>query len=86
MEDIKCPKCGKLLSNQDRHYWYCVRIDELNEGCNTLWGKSIKCYFTGLYVVNDIGEIIAYKQDGCDGGRIIKTNKLLPKYRGWKLD
>jgi len=84
MEDIKCPRCGKILiwEPTDRHYWYCWRgID--TPGCNTVYGKTLDYYFTGLYILNECGEIIAYK---ADGGKIIRTNKFLPEHWGRKMN
>lgn len=92
MDEIKCPRCGKLLTNSDRHYWYCFKHSVSDgwykdEGCNTMWAKSPDCYFRGLYLVNNTGEIIAYLPNAYESTKdIIKTNKLLPKYRGWELD
>jgi len=78
MDTIICPNCGKVITCTDRHYFYCVEF--MGVGCNTIWARDPECYFTQLYIVNKIGEIIGYKQAGFEGGKIIKTNRVLPKY------
>lgn len=68
----------------DRHYFYCVKI--MGRGCNSLWGKSSDCYFNGLYIIDEVGQIVAYKQTAQEGGKIIKTDKMLPQHKSKKLN
>ena len=85
LKDVPCPRCGKILYDSDsmHHYVFCNRIGD--EGCNEMFATSVDCYFNGIYVLNSVGEVIAYKQTIYEGGRVIRTNKLLPKYKGWKI-
>ena len=51
-----------------------------------MWAKDKDCFFAGIYVINEVGEIIGYKPSSYESKRkFIKTNKLL-KFRGWELD
>jgi len=75
---VKCPRCGNELGEiTTDHYLYCVKF--YNDGCDSLWATSKDCYFTQLYVIDELG-VIAYKQAAHEGGKIIKTDKLLSKY------
>jgi hypothetical protein len=58
-----------------------------DEGCNTMWAKSKDCYFRGLYVLNEVGEIQGYLPSAYESKRrFIKTNKLLKLFWGRELD
>jgi len=75
---MRCPVCGNENMGEDRHYYYCVKIG--NRGCNALWAKDEYTYFTGLYIIDELG-IKAYRQTAQEGGGIIKTEKILPAYK-----
>ena len=79
---MKCPNCAEELSDGGRHYWMCIEF--MGRGCDSLWAKSKNGYFTGLYVIDEMG-IIAYIQSAREGGKIIDTNKLLSEHKWRKL-
>ncbi len=76
---MKCPNCGNELEwDGYDHYVYCIKIG--NEGCNTLWATTENCYFTQLYVIDEMG-VKAYIQSAYEGGKTVKTDKILEKYK-----
>ncbi len=80
MEDTICPNCGKVIEVKERHYLFCYHDRDDGSGCNTIWGRSLDCYFTQLYIVDESGGIIAYKQSEDEGGKVIYTDRMLPEY------
>lgn len=89
MEDVKCPRCGKTLQQHDnRHYLFCAKVFG---GCGSMWAKSLDCYYTGIYVINSLGEITHYKRASHErktpqSRKVVKTSKLLPEHWGWEMD